>query len=152
MKFKKECLILAFIGAFIPAMAVAHKGATGQVKVRMDSMKSIAESTKIIGLMLAGKSEINYSVIKHNSDAIAIKASEIPAHFKMNMISDVSEASPRIWIELDKFNAMASDLGASAKSLAQQAVARSELGQLRLTFKAMGKTCSSCHADYRIKK
>lgn len=137
---KRLTLILA-LGA---GAALAHSGATGVVKERMDAMSGIAKSTKTLGEM-AKSGVIDPTKVQEASAAIAAAARDMPAKFEVKDVSKPSEALPAIWQDFDDFIAKADALAAAAETLPGASDAES----YRASFAAMGKACSSCHESYR---
>lgn len=128
---------------------LAHKGATGIVKERMDAMKSLKEDMKAISDMFRGR-------MPYKSDEVTWRADRIKAHgrdferlFPSGSNSGPSEASPRIWSEWSRFMGQSADMTAAARRLME--AARKEAAA-RTAFGALGQTCRACHDDYRLEK
>lgn len=149
--------VLTAIGLGV-AGAVAHGGATGIVKERMDAMEKIGAATKSVGEMLRGKAGFD-------AGAIEAAANEIKAHaggkmtelFPQGSLDHPSEASPKIWQDWAGFEAKANDLAEKAGQLATVAGAggasTSEGKQaVAAAFGAVAGTCKACHQTYRVKK
>ena len=90
----RSLAVLALLGA--GAAATAHEGASGDVKTRMDAMKTVADNTKILGGMATGKRAFDAAEARDAAAALGSEASRIPALFESGEMSEVSEASPDI--------------------------------------------------------
>ena len=126
---------------------LAHGGATGVVKERMDLMSALGDSMKAL------KSEVMGGA--PDRDAVARQAARIVDHvealpdkFPEGSVEAPSEAKPAIWERWSDFEESADALSAAARELAETA----DSAALRARFAAVGKTCSSCHSDFRAKK
>jgi len=171
---------LAMLSVYTPE-AIAHKGAKGVVKKRMDAMKSIGDNMKAIKKMLAGEQPYDAGKVKKAAGAIKSHAGKpLVKLFPKGSMQKPTEATPKIWEDWDAFeeNAMRLQVyagvleasagrpeGAAEASGLSETIKASditeggwptvaELNQLPLqaVFMAMGKTCKSCHESFRIKK
>ena len=143
-------LILMLIAA-IAAPVFAHEGAKGIVKERMDVMKSIGAAMKTIGKTIRGDTPFVGQEIEKAAAGIARHGARISQLFPAGSHDRVSEASPRIWQDFAGFHASAEKMVATAREV--EAAGRSnDLTAVKTGFRALGKTCGSCHKQYRIKK
>lgn len=137
-------------------IAVAHQGAKGVVKERMDLMGDIKDAMKDLGQMVQGK-------VPYDADRMQARARDLAGHggvamtdlFPADSIMGPSEALPAIWRDWDRFQSIAMDLTTSANALAETVAANPgpEAAPARAAaFAAVGQTCKACHADFRIKK
>ena len=134
-----------------PNAVSAHDGAQGVVQERMDLMKSIGQAMKDISKMARGKAPLENAKILEAAKTIAKHGDRIPYLFPTGSVSAPSGGSPEIWRNPDSFNKRAEDLVESANSLAAAAVANN-LGKITETYRLLGKTCSGCHSQFRLKK
>jgi len=135
---------------FVASGAFAHSGATGIVKERMDGMTALAASMKsLVGMSKSG----NIDLDKVRDAAKVLQShsgDEMTARFPEGSLPKVSEASPAIWTDWDRFSEIAQDLHTEAIRLDQAtAVDALDLGEF---VTRLGETCSACHKDFRIKK
>lgn len=165
-------LVVLFV-AFAGPGVLAHSGATGIVKQRMDSMETIGRSMKALNAMLRGEQAY---------DAVSVRAlaREIGQHGGGNMtklfphgsMQKPTRALPAIWTEWDRFAALARRLSDSAAALgaaADNGRAPSASGTTRdgnsapgidqlskmspeAVFAHLSNTCTACHRDFREKK
>jgi len=129
----------------------AHMGAKGVVRERMELMKSIGKTMKEIRKMANGKMPLESAKVASAATAIAHHGGRIGALFPQGSVDDVSEASPKIWEDpagfkrsTDLLMKTANDLFAAAQS--------NDPAKVKSAFRSLGRTCSSCHTDFRIKK
>lgn len=142
----------AAITIIIASTALAHKGATGMVKMRMDAMSAISDNMKSISAMLLGKATFDGALISKQAEEIAGHAAAFPDHFAMQMDDEITEAAPTIWEKPDAFNRQSAELTALATTLSLKA-AEAETGKVLMTdFQAVAGTCKTCHEQFRIKK
>ena len=148
----RKSLVLCFCFAFLGAGAVlAHRGATGIVKERMEAMKAIGKAMKALGAMAKGEAAFNAATVKTASKTIIGHAGDIDRMFPDNdksRKSHVTEAAPAIWTDKPAFLALAEKMAEAAGGL-ESVSSQSELGG---HLKTLGATCKGCHEKYRIKK
>ncbi len=141
----RQLFIAACVLTASTTIALAHSGATGIVKQRMEAMKAISASMKEIGAMMKGEAEFDAELISARAVEMKQHASEMPAMFPEGSGHGVSEALPVIWESFERFSSIASDLESASDELA----AVSSIEQLPGAMVAVGKTCKACHRDYR---
>ncbi|WP_298817836.1 cytochrome c [uncultured Roseibium sp.] len=144
---------IALLGTLVVAgTALAHTGATGIVKDRMDAMSEIGDQVKAVGTMLkTGALDLPRvseagEVIANHGGAAMVKL------FPEDSLHPPTEASPAIWTEWTKFQALADDLRSAALALKSTADEGGDKSQIAEVFGALGETCKSCHQAFRIKK
>ena len=143
-------LVFAGLVAVGESMVFAHKGAKGIVKQRMMAMKTMGDNMKELSKMVTGKTAFDAGKAKTIAVAIKKHADDIPKQFPKGSMQKPTEALPVIWDRWDEFKGHADDLAKLAGVLVQSA----DAGQTAslATFAKMGKTCSGCHKDFRLKK
>lgn len=140
--------IIALIAS--SGLVLAHSGATGIVKERMDGMGSLAQSMKALAQM-SKSGERDPAKIAEVARAIQSQSGDaMTARFPEDVQQMVSEAAPLIWQDWERFAQISDELFQAAADLETQA-GSSDL-DLNVSIKQMGATCSSCHKDFRIKK
>lgn len=130
--------------------AIAHEGATGVVKERMDGMKAIGQQVKIMVPMLKG-------TLPYDPKQVATSAGIIEDHSGENFTklfpegSDghPSEALPDIWSDWSKFNDISSELQTSANALKTVAENNGSVDDFKGALGNMLRTCKSCHSNFR---
>lgn len=151
MTLHKSLFITAVLGALSIGGVMAHTGATGIIKERMDAMKAIGKSMKSLGAMAKGEKPFQSGQVKSASETIIGHAGEIDKMFpdtEKSRKGHMTEAAPAIWEDKPAFLALAKEMADAARSL-QSVSASSELGA---PLKALGATCKGCHEKFRIKK
>lgn len=139
--------ILATILAVTAASALAHSGVQDPaVLARMDAMKSIGDSMKVIGNMAKGQTSFDADSAQQAAAEIARHAARTTDLFEARAQDPKSEAKPSIWDQFDDFSAKASDLEIAAET------ARADLSSadgLVPAVQRLGAACKACHDLYR---
>lgn len=145
----KRLLISVLIAATATA-ALAHSGATGIVKVRMDGMMVLGQSMKtLLGLTKTG--DFDQAAVREAAKQIQSHSGQaMNDRFPEGSLQSVSEAAPAIWQDWDRFIAISDELFDAAVELENNA-ANADF-DLADSVKRMGATCSACHEPFRIKK
>ncbi len=133
---------------------LAHSGAKGIVKERMEAMKAIGKAMKSLGAMAKGETKLRERNIRDAAATIASHAEKIGDLFPdapNSRKSHVTEAAPTIWEYNQEFLKIANVLTKEAKSL-NAIAATKDRSQLGRQLGALGATCKSCHKKFRIKK
>jgi cytochrome c556 len=128
--------------------AWAHEGATGITKERMDAMESMSKAMKAIRRYVEGNR--NIAAIKDEADRIRELAGRIPQWFPPGSDTKPTDALAAIWQHWPDFQARAAQLEQQSAKLAAVA-ASGDLRSIAAQFRAVGQSCSACHADYRQK-
>ena len=144
-------LVLVATGLGAAGMLSAHTGATGVVKQRMDLMSDIARQMKTIGGIARGKAAFDGASVSAAAARIADHGKHMPMLFPKDSLQPPSEATARIWRDWEKFVAVAEDMRVAAGNLAGAGRA-GDAAAVKDGFRALGKTCSACHKDFREKK
>lgn len=154
-RFLRGFLVLAMTTALVlPAgmlhVATAHKGAKGIVKQRMMAMKSLQDGMKALAAMKRGKAPFQAKKVREIATSMKAHAVAMPEQFPKGSNKAPSEATPAIWQDWTKFQAIAGELEKYAGELAEEA------GQQPATafglLSKIGGTCSGCHKGFREEK
>ena len=132
-------------------LALAHEGATGVVKERMDLMETQKDAMKLIGDMAKGKTSFDAAKAAEAARDISLTAKKIPELFPEGSGGDKSEALPAVWEKWDRFTANADDLEGAADALSS-ALDGSANQDWKPAFQKVSDVCKSCHQDFRAKK
>ena len=113
----KKLTLAAFLAA-LSAGAMAHGGATGIVKERMDQMVVLREAMKVLKeeLALGGPYDAG-AVMKAAKDIKGHSGGALTSKFPEGSLSKHSEALPAVWTDWDRFSALAEQLEAYAGAL-----------------------------------
>ena len=145
--------VLILAGVLLAASAaLAHEGATGIVKQRMEAMKDIAASMKVVGTMVKGETAFDRDAVGEAARTIKGHAEAMPAQFPDGSTQHPSEALPAIWRDWDAFTAIAARLAEHAGALADEAAAAESIDALKARFGEVAQTCKACHQDFRVKQ
>ena len=128
-----------------PPAALAHKGAMGIVKERMDKFEASEKATKRIKQALFRG---DTAVITAEAEFLVSWAREMESYFPKNSNPPPSEAKDEIWLQWDDF------VGAiqSYDKAAQALIYAAEIQNTRAidgAFKEMVRSCKSCHQQFR---
>lgn len=144
MKMRHKALLPLLICMTLPALA--HQGANGVVKVRMDAMGVVQNQVKTLGDMARGRRAVDLDAARGALEAIADEAARMPALFHKRDLSGPSEAVPAIWDDFDGFTAEAAALENLARA---EATTLDDPAALKSLLRSLGRTCASCHGKYR---
>lgn len=142
---------LLLMGTLPTGAALAHGGATGVVKERMEIMKKMGENMKRVGAMVKGKVDFDAAVIASDAQVIRDATPHATKLFPAGSSHKPSEALASIWEEWDQFSALFVKLREEADRL-QQVAEKGDKRDIIRQFARVGKVCSSCHTDYRKKE
>ena len=137
--------IAAYTFICLSTISIAHEGAEGVIKERMDRFKQNKEAMKAIKGNLSGDA----AVIAQKASEIEAWAKEIVNFFPEGSNQSPSEALPTIWKEFDRFTELANANAKVAANLKTLAQTGADTNALTNGFKALGKTCKDCHNDYK---
>jgi cytochrome c556 len=140
---------LSFIAAsfFVAAQVLAHQGATGIVKERMDAFK--ASQTHLKSAVKAAKAD-NFDETQKLARLLADWGTKMPDFFPAGSDIMPSEAAPTIWSDMEGFKRAATQFADAANQLAAASAARNKEAVFA-SIKQVGASCKSCHRVYRQK-
>ena len=127
--------------------AIAHSGATGIVKERMDYFKASQENLKKIRTHIRNES---YPSIIPLANSIASWSAKMSDYFPVGSDIKPSEASPKIWSDFEGFTAAAQLNWKATVSLAKAAKI-GDRASIITAFRETAESCKSCHKTYRLK-
>jgi len=146
----KMLVATSLLIAAFAASSLAHEGAKGVVKERMDLMKSQKSAMKVIGDMAKGKKAFNAAKAAKAARDLATTTKKIPELFPKGSNGHPSEALDAVWTEWDRFTGDAHDAEAAAKALGAALEASDR--DWKAAFQAMTDACKSCHESFRAKE
>lgn len=140
---------LSFITAsfFVAAQVLAHQGATGIVKERMDAFK--ASQTHLKSAVKAAKTD-NFDETQKLARLLADWGAKMPEYFPAGSDTMPSEAAPTIWSDPEGFKRAATQFADAANQLASASAAKNKEAVFA-SIKQVGASCKSCHRVYRLK-
>ena len=128
-----------------PPSALAHKGAMGVVKERMDKFEASEKATKRIKQAL---SRGDTAMVTAEAELLVLWAHEMDSYFPENSNQSPSEAMDEIWLQWDDFVGAIQSFDDAARSLIK-AAATEDPRTIGVAFKDMTKSCKSCHQQFR---
>jgi cytochrome c556 len=139
----------------------AHEGATGIVKERMESMKTLGDHAKIVGNMFKGKQPFELSAVQTAAATFVTHGQKIPTLFPDTEASrrgGNTEALPAIWSDWEAFSTLAERFTSESQLLVDITESLEEnvkLGdknvrKVRTAFFRAAKGCRQCHKKFRI--
>ncbi|MBX2807876.1 MAG: cytochrome c [Cellvibrionaceae bacterium] len=103
--------VSCFMFLSISALVLAHGGATGVVKERMDLMENLKGAMKTLKPMMRGQQDYDVDTVKQNALIIRDNAGEhMTKLFPEGSLEEPSEAKPEIWTEWTEFQRIANNL------------------------------------------
>nr|WP_298100004.1 cytochrome c [uncultured Shinella sp.] len=147
MKFKT----LAAAAALAVIGAGAVVAADEPQVVRQEMMKKVGGAMGALAGIAKGEKPYDAEIVKASLTTMSEVAKAFPEQFPAGSeTGHETEASPKIWEQMDDFKAHAAKLGADADAVlaslpADQAGVAAALGTI-------GKNCGGCHEVYRVKK
>ncbi|NQZ30032.1 MAG: cytochrome c [Oceanospirillaceae bacterium] len=165
----KLLAIISFVVFGFSTQLMAHGGATGVVKERMEQMSDMKNALKILSDMFRGKSDYDVQQVRTQAKIINNHAGDaLTQFFPEGSLTAPSEANGKIWQQWADFSALAVQLKSASGSLGEAAGQRAVAApEVFLTmsmqaapakavapsadsyFKTLTKTCSACHTKYR---
>jgi cytochrome c556 len=117
MQMKISAAALAVV-AVTTVAALAHGGATGVVKQRMDAMGHMGKATEALTKIMRGQQPYNAETVESHAAAIGSHAGEsLTGMFPEGSNEPPSEALPAIWMDWDRFVDLANRLEILAEGL-----------------------------------
>ncbi len=140
---------LAAAVILVPIAALAHEGATGIVKERMDAMEAMGREVKEIGRHI--EANRNLADIGPRAAHIQALGDKLTSLFPAGSLQQPTDAKPEIWQNWDRFQAHAKTLHDAIGAL-QTAAAAGDPKALADRFTDLAHACSGCHEEFRQKK
>jgi cytochrome c556 len=144
--------IMLLVGLASVTNVIAHGGATGVIKQRMDAMSDMAGAMKKMAPVVKGKSAFNRVLFIESGKLIAGHSAMLPDLFPVGSIEGSSEALPAIWQQWDDFMSLSNRTKTNAEKLVNMAQDGAELRPLTKQFVKIAGDCKACHKNYRKKK
>jgi cytochrome c556 len=144
------------IKRMIAASLICLAGATAAFSAselgdkREADMKKIGGATAQLAGIAKGDKPYDAAVVKASLTTINTTIKEFPTLFPADKPDEDGHASPKIWEDMAGFKAHATELASVSDKLlaalpADQKAVGGALGEI-------GKVCSACHQDFRLKK
>ncbi len=149
MRMKAIAAAVLVAGMGVSTVFAAGEG-THDARVAM--MKKIGGATGSLASIAKGEKPYDAEAVKTALATISETAKAFPDQFKPgteNASAD-SEASPKIWENMDDFKARSLKLSSDADALVAQLPA--DAAGVGAGLKTLGANCGGCHQSYRVKK
>ncbi|MDQ0324594.1 cytochrome c556 [Rhodopseudomonas julia] len=130
--------------------AMSGAASDDPIQSRQAIMESFGASAKVGGGMIKGEIPYNPAVGQLVLATLDAGAHTFGHYFPEGSDTGDTEASPKIWQDMDGFHAKIGDLQ-QATAAAVKAKPQ-DLDAFKATFGKVAKNCKSCHEDYRVKK
>ena len=141
--------VLAASAAGLAAFAaLAHSGATGVVKQRMDGMKEMSHAAKAMGAVKAGAIPFSFETLNLAGREIAKHGAKARELFPEGSLTAPTEALPVIWSDRETFDRLLDQMTDAAEKLAVSA----DRDEATALANRIGGLCKDCHATFRKKK
>jgi cytochrome c556 len=151
MKLRAVAAAVALAAAAITPMAANAMEAENAVKYRQQNMKAVgAHFTSVVAIL---KGEVDYAdQMAPNARMLAETAKLSLVPFEANTAdSDVkTTATADVWTKWDDFAGGMKEMEDAATQLASAAES-GDKGAIGEAVQALGKTCKSCHDNFRSK-
>ena len=148
--------LIAIPMALLAVAALAHGGATGIVKERMDQMGDISKAMKTMAKMVKGEVTYDADAVRKLSLEISGMGGEaLTKLFPKHSMDPPTEARMEIWEDWAEFERQAFAMQRAATALSVGAGNTGDRGDAGSPFQLFGElagTCKACHDDFRIKK
>ena len=146
MKIRALMLAAALAGLGVTAVTAADEPQA----VRQALMKKVGQAAGALGGIAKGEKPYDAEIVKASLTTISETVKVFPDHFPAGSETGLeTEASPKIWENMDDFKAKAAKLGADVDAtLAQIPADQAGVGA---ALGAIGKNCGGCHETYRLK-
>ena len=143
---KRIILIVAALG--VGTAALAHSGATGVVKERMDMMKDLGATLKSLSVM-EKEGAHDPAFIKKAGEALMLHSAHLDDMFPAGSDAAPSEAAPAIWTDRARFDALFDQMGQTGDALAASS---DDPSQFSARIADIAAVCRDCHQSFRVKR
>lgn len=138
---------LAVIFLLLSGPALAHEGATGIVKERMDAFK---ESQDHLKALVPLARENNWPEMADRAGQLMQWGDKMTSYFPEGSHGAPSEAAMAIWEDSAGFSAAARHFTTQA-GLVMDAAMTKDASLAKAAIKSLAASCKSCHAVFRSK-
>jgi cytochrome c556 len=138
-----------FVGAILGLGAVAPAAAIDAIEARQTILKGMGDEARPLAAMLKGEAGFDLARVKAALKIHAEGAEKLKDLYPDNSRTGKTEASPRIWVEKERFLGLYAKLAADAKA-AEASIA--DEASFKAQFPKVLADCKACHDDYRVKK
>jgi len=146
MSFLARTLGAGSVLLVLAATSLAHEGATGVAKDRMDLMGDMSKRLKDISRRLSANRDL--AAIASDAKAINEIAPRIPPLFPQGSDKGITDAKPAIWDHWNEFLADTNKLREETTKLAALA-SSGDARAISDQYRTVAKACIACHDSFR---
>lgn len=118
----RKIVIGAALASLLGVAALAHSGATGLVKDRMQAMKEMQQAVKSVSPMMSGAAPYDAAAVRRAAAVFRRHSgAALTEDFPQGSTEAPSEALPAIWQDWNRFDDLAATLGVMADGLSRAA-------------------------------
>ncbi len=122
MKSTLSAFVLSAVLSVGASLALAHGGATGVVKERMELMENIGKAMKTLTAIFKGERDYDAGAVKAAAGSIRDHAgAQLTKLFPESSLDEPTETLPTVWQDWDEFDALAGQLAAYSDALVRAA-------------------------------
>ena len=129
--------VLSLVVLAGPVTVLAHGGAEGIVKERMESMELMGKAMKYVGGMVRGDVQADMTTVQEAAQTIIRHGERLPALFPDGSNRGPSDASPRIWQACGQFEKSTDNMIAAARALSDAAGDAGMVAEVAAQFDAL---------------
>ena len=148
MKIKKMSVYIGFLLissiVFITPL-LAHEGATGIVKERMDKFKMSKKMMQTIHKSIQNE---DFETIEKSATTLHNWSKEMIKYFPEGSDVAPSEASADIWLDPDGFKKAVNNFELASLKLVDNSKEKN-LDKTVVAFRGLARTCKGCHQKFR---
>ena len=139
-------IVVCTTSILLVSASVAHEGATGVAKDRMDLMGDMSQGMKSISKRLRGNRDL--AAIAADADRISKDSPRTSGLFPPGSDKGITDAKPVIWQKWDEFVGHAKKLGEETAKLSSVA-ASGDARAINDQYRTVTKVCIACHDTFR---
>lgn len=118
----KNCSLVAIVLAATATAALAHSGASGIVKERMDAMSEMSKAVKELATMMRGEKAYDAKIVRTGAALIGMHSGDaMTGLFPKGSKHSASEAREDIWTSWEEFKNLSNRLEVFAAGLSDAA-------------------------------
>ncbi|MDX1737961.1 MAG: cytochrome c [Alphaproteobacteria bacterium] len=148
---KKKMVMSVMVASMVfGGVAIAHEGATGVIKERMEMMGVMKNAMKVLVPMMKGEVDYDAAAVREQAKNIQSVSGEVfTSKFPEGSLMHPSEAKEEIWTNWAEFTKLSVQMQDAGKALELAADTKADA---MAAFGNVGKTCGACHSQFRVKK
>lgn len=139
----------------VASSVLAHTGATGIVKERMEAMSDMGDKAKIVSDMFKGKTNFKIASVVEAADAFVVHGSSMKDLFpdtKPSRTGKTTRALSAIWEDWNGFTSQVVEFESNSEKLLKLSQDTTDVDVLKKAFTTAAKNCSGCHKQFREPK